>query len=715
MLPPIPSTDSPGSQRIEATTFFRKMSVRVRRSLRRRQDPIPSDSGMASTERVGQKLKKKKPIDITSNVCPSDDALGIDDSCVLSGVNVNPVIQHAMKQDRIPNLTENLAANREGVVVPSSSNTAFDTRYFGHTPSSNSIEKQAQSSSPADASVGVKESKRRWKTLKTYGRRFTSVRRDQSSQPRSQPSSYESKKTEEVGDTTPNPDSRINERHASPEVQVVGQTALEKDKITTPIVNDDVLFPVASTSRDNTAIQQHCDADVVVQMAADVSDTSKNATLQPRVIPKRATTLATPFHTHRSQTPKYSKILQQFARRVVPASPSPLDRSVLNGPRSLENIPSEDKGFHHVPEKSLPPVPDQGNQRKSDVRSVSAIHSQTARESEEIKELRCELREMQKRCEAQSRDLESSNSFLNTADKSSDFDVIRALQRLNAELQQNTTYMADCLVDDFKFQNVTANELASTAQRFSKRIGHVLVDALGAGMSEEIPMLLQIAFQAYLASELCQTISSWTLRSQSNTFIAGIYERVCKSGEGLKNEVFAFISREETCLIEPQAVSGRWRVLTRGHIDQNYITHPESLIKRIIKDLSDILLVTGCTAPRSDIISKITSSFREKIVSLVELAGRLNKIFDDVISSDYEIFIVQPGEKFVDNIMEDTDGGQVVVEGKVLCATHLGLSKQVPVGTLWDQGEKQWMTVLKTKVLLESFLIVEEESGHCLP
>lgn len=138
-----------------------------------------------------------------------------------------------------------------------------------------------------------------------------------------------------------------------------------------------------------------------------------------------------------------------------------------------------------------------------------------------------------------------------------------------------------------------------------------------------------------------------------------------------------------------------------------------SPIRRITEGLSDILLSAGCTATQSDVISRVTSRFKEKITLLVELAWRLNKLFDDVISGDFEVFIVRPGEKFEEEDMEDTDGDQTgIQDGPVLCATHLGLIKQIPVGaSLWEKGKKHTVMVLKAKVLLESFLDANQDSA----
>ena len=186
-------------------------------------------------------------------------------------------------------------------------------------------------------------------------------------------------------------------------------------------------------------------------------------------------------------------------------------------------------------EENLPRTPPyaEGDQRDLKV-TTTRDTEQTAGESEEIEKLRYQIAELQKRCEAQSRDLENSNQFLNTADKSSDSDIIQALQRLNAEVQQNTTYMADCLSEDLEFDDDRTDvteEQNLAVQRASGHIGSILVNALGTVTPEDIPMLLQVAFQAYLVSMFSQTASSWTFEPAYNAFIDGIYQRLRRVGE----------------------------------------------------------------------------------------------------------------------------------------------------------------------------------------
>ena len=105
--------------------------------------------------------------------------------------------------------------------------------------------------------------------------------------------------------------------------------------------------------------------------------------------------------------------------------------------------------------------------------------------------------------------------------------------------------------------------------------------------------------------------------------------------------------------------------------------------------------------------------FEDKILTAVSLAGRLNQMTNGVVSGDFEVLVVRPGETFHCETMEeesDGNGGgvQVTSDGAetsqtVLCTSELGLTKRVQLGT----GEKETKPVIKAKVILESFLDIE--------
>lgn len=135
----------------------------------------------------------------------------------------------------------------------------------------------------------------------------------------------------------------------------------------------------------------------------------------------------------------------------------------------------------------------------------------------------------------------------------------------------------------------------------------------------------------------------------------------------------------------------------------------------MISGLADILLTTGCPAPKSDVTSALISKFADKLSFLASLAMRVNKIVgEDVTSGDFEVLAVLPATAFDVTTMEDSydDGRSAKTRGntvsKVLCATDLGLRKKTRMGMT---GEKQWETkvLLKPKVALESVIEIMDE------
>jgi len=302
---------------------------------------------------------------------------------------------------------------------------------------------------------------------------------------------------------------------------------------------------------------------------------------------------------------------------------------------------------------------------------------------------------IRERYEAQSRELMSAlaerqsqldgvQRFITTADIYADTMIIQMLQKLNAEVQQNTTFMAEYILEGFgpRATKLT-KEQSSAAQRVSQSGGQTLTDCLNSKEPNDVALYLQIAFQAYLTYYLHSAISSWTIKKDRDEFINEIYERLQKS--------------------EAQAISGRWRSLTRTYISPASIS---DLIPSIIAGLSDIVMAAGCAASLSTSRSKISSQFGDKVASIISIAGQLSKMIGQVASADFEVLFVRPVQMFEGTTMEDDfDEGQGVPSGtatgqKVLCSTQLGLTKRMQL----ESGDRDWLTIVKAKIILESFL-----------
>ncbi|KAF8131809.1 hypothetical protein EV363DRAFT_1164450 [Boletus edulis] len=245
------------------------------------------------------------------------------------------------------------------------------------------------------------------------------------------------------------------------------------------------------------------------------------------------------------------------------------------------------------------------------------------------------------------------------------------------------------------------DEQLAACKRASAEIGGALVHFLGTKKHYDDPILIQIAFQAYLTYRLRWIACAWIIGGDENhnRFIDAIYHSVHEKAE-------------------VQAIAGRWRALTRAHVPSTSLDDSQlafQIATKIISGLGDILLTTGCTAPKADITSALTSKFAEKLASLVSLAMRVNKIVgEEVTSGDFDVLAVPPATAFDMSTMEDSydDGRSAKAKGKnmsrVLCATDLGLRKKTRVGMT---GDKQWETkiLLKPKVALESVVEIMDE------
>ena len=142
---------------------------------------------------------------------------------------------------------------------------------------------------------------------------------------------------------------------------------------------------------------------------------------------------------------------------------------------------------------------------------------------------------MKQRHDEQSRalknQLESVQRFVTTADVYADTMIIQMLQKLNAEVQQNTTYIAECILGNLQSPPMISAEGANLAtERVSERIGETLVDRLRCEDLDELDLYLPIAFQAYLACHLCGIISSWTIEKGHSDLINEIYQRLQDDG-----------------------------------------------------------------------------------------------------------------------------------------------------------------------------------------
>ena len=115
-------------------------------------------------------------------------------------------------------------------------------------------------------------------------------------------------------------------------------------------------------------------------------------------------------------------------------------------------------------------------------------------------------------------------------------------------------------------------------------------------------------------------------------------------------------------------------------------------------ELSDIVVAAGCAPSASAANSKL-SLFKDKVLSIISIAGQFSRMIGEVVSADFGVVAPRPLQTFEEATMEQDESGNVGSQ-KVLCSTHLGMTKRMQR----ESGKKDMLMVMKAKVVLEAFL-----------
>ena len=106
-------------------------------------------------------------------------------------------------------------------------------------------------------------------------------------------------------------------------------------------------------------------------------------------------------------------------------------------------------------------------------------------------------------------------------------------------------------------------------------------------------------------------------------------------------------------------------------------------------------MVAGCAASASDAESKL-SSFKDKVLSIISVAGQFKKMIGEVMLADFKVVVPHPLQTFEETTMEEDECGYDVADQKVLCLTHLGLTKRMQQ----ESGKIDMFMVMKVRVVL---------------
>lgn len=299
------------------------------------------------------------------------------------------------------------------------------------------------------------------------------------------------------------------------------------------------------------------------------------------------------------------------------------------------------------------------------------------------------------------RELRGAQAFLSTADTLSGAEVMRLVDELNQEIMQTAAFISDSF--DFARKPEHRDEIKEASIRTSELIGPAMTSLLSTVQHGEDPLLIQIALQAATVEFSRWIIMTWDFDGlQAEQPLAEIYGDVRETG---KNQI---VSKEVNILkrmTESQAVSGRWRALTRSHAQKVALLEADvhsTMVAHISDTLVIVMIAAGCTKNYDDAYREFTMKFGERVSNIVRMAARLNKAMgEEVTSADLWPTHAAAGERFDTESMKDFDEGSGAQSGVVLCTTALGLQRSEKIGN-GEGAENRTFTLAKPKVALEA-------------
>ncbi|KAG6334777.1 hypothetical protein ID866_4310 [Astraeus odoratus] len=318
-------------------------------------------------------------------------------------------------------------------------------------------------------------------------------------------------------------------------------------------------------------------------------------------------------------------------------------------------------------------------------RQLEVKKSEIAGAKNDLQRSQAKLDDVTALLETRSRELKSAQVFLTTADTHSGAEVISLIDALNAEILQTCAFIADSF--EFARKPEHATEIKEGCTRISELMGPTMTHLLSTIQHGADPLLVQVALQGATAEFSRWIIMTWDFDGlQAEQPLAEIYHDVRSS--------------------ETQAISGRWRALTRAHA-QKVSLQQDDVHSTMVTHISDTLVVTmvaaGCTKNYADVYREFTQKFGERVSNIVKMAVRLNKVMgEEVTSADLWPTHGAAGDKFDSAAMEDFESQvEDQTEKPVLCTTALGLYRSEKVG-VGDAFEFKNAVLKKAKVALES-------------
>jgi hypothetical protein len=288
--------------------------------------------------------------------------------------------------------------------------------------------------------------------------------------------------------------------------------------------------------------------------------------------------------------------------------------------------------------------------------------------------------------EVRGKELFGSQVFLDKADTLSISEVGEKVTALNEEIFQAAATLGEALIH--QRHDVSQTEFDAAAAESVQMVGEKTTDLLITESRkpepEVNPFIVQVVLQIFMVKFCVSKIQSWYPLAADSTignFLTAIYSEIHST--------------------EEQAVSGRWRALTRAH------TRPttETWHKELFQSLLSVFTVAAWMTSSSE----HQESFGYRLPPIFKAVNELRTaIGENFTSADLDILVFDYDDTYDPSMMDDaySDGRQPSskrVSDTIVGTTGIGL-KKLMVGHGSSTDAPQFQSVLPAKIVLKSTL-----------
>ncbi|PCH36690.1 hypothetical protein WOLCODRAFT_109047 [Wolfiporia cocos MD-104 SS10] len=337
---------------------------------------------------------------------------------------------------------------------------------------------------------------------------------------------------------------------------------------------------------------------------------------------------------------------------------------------------------------------------RAHVGSISGQLQETKRDRQQLQlqlnALRREHEQTLALLDVRTAELRDAQLYLTNTDSVSDAEVLALVEQLNAQIFQAAAQIATIDFDRV-VQHPVQQVTEGAKERVTALVGGKLVELLQYVRHQDDPFCLQIALQASMVELVRSFAAAWTFKAE-----------VCDPCMLVASGVWTYLF-----LPKSQTVSGRWRTLARHYVrtvlpEDNEVAG--DLSRYLIRYIADVFAVSGLHFEGAEdaLHASISTNHGDRVKTLVESCLKLrHMIGEEMISGDFEVFVVAPGEKFdephaKDDCADPRAGKPSAMDHHILCTTAMGLQKIVQVGRTGSERALHTTTLLKANVALET-------------